>query len=145
MGAPPPFDDLEAIANGWWPLGAIRELWAAHDYELSRAVQSNGKPIAIIAIRLPTSLIAPKLHRALGQILIVAECAIALSLIGALFFGGLVLRPLAAITSGVEQMTVVKLLLVGLAAVREQAQLFHRLIAEPLRLVHHDHDTLAGA
>ena len=105
-GVPPPFDDLQEIANGWWPLGAIRALWAAHDYELSRAVQSNGKPIAIIAVGVSTSLIAPKLHRALGQILIVAGCAIALSLIGALFFGGLVLRPLAAITSGVEQMTV---------------------------------------
>jgi hypothetical protein len=37
----------------------------------------------------------------------------------------------------------VKLLLVGFSAVREQAQLLHRLVAEPLRLVHHDHDALA--
>ena len=104
--APPPFDDLQAIANGWWPLGAIRALWAAHNYEMNRVVQSNGKPIAIIAVGVSTSLIAPKLHHALGQILIVAGCAIALSVLGALFFGGLVLRPLAAITSGVEQMTI---------------------------------------
>ena len=81
-------------------------MWAAHTYEIDRVVQSNGKPLAIIAVGVSTSLIAPKVHRALGQILIVAGCAIALSLLGALFFGGLVLRPLAAITSGVEQMTV---------------------------------------
>ena len=104
--APPPLDDLRAIANGWWPLGAIRTLWAAHNYEMSRVVQSDDKPIAIIAVGVSTSLIAPTLHHALGQILIVAGCALALSLLGALFFGGLVLRPLAAITSGVEQMTV---------------------------------------
>ncbi|HVB78683.1 MAG TPA: HAMP domain-containing protein [Candidatus Binataceae bacterium] len=106
VGAPPPLDDLQAIANGWWPLAAIRELWAARNYELDRVVQSNGKPIAIIAVGVSTSLIAPELHRALRQILIVAGCALALSLLGALFFGVLVLRPLAAITSGVEQMTV---------------------------------------
>jgi PAS domain-containing protein len=106
VGAPPPFGDLRAMANEWRPLGAIRALWAAHTYELDRVVQSNGKPLAIIAVGVSTSLIAPKVHRALGQILTVAGCAIALSLLGALFFGGLVLRPLAAITSGVERMTV---------------------------------------
>src|ERR1700720_4974402 len=63
-GAPPPFDDLQSIASGWWPLGAIRALWAAHNYEMNRAVQFNGKPIAIIAVGVSTSLIAPKLHRA---------------------------------------------------------------------------------
>ncbi len=105
-GAPPSFDELQAIANGWWPLGAIRALWAAHNYEMSRVVQADGRPIAIIAVGVSTSLIAPKLHHALEQILIVAGCALALSLLGALFFGGLVLRPLAAIISGVEQMTV---------------------------------------
>src|SRR5258708_2198566 len=82
-GAPPPFGDLQAIANEWWPLGAIRALWAAHTYEIDRVVQSNGKPLAIIAVGVSTSLIAPKVHRALGQILIVAGCAITLSLLGA--------------------------------------------------------------
>jgi signal transduction histidine kinase len=138
-GAPPPFDDLQEIANGWWPLGAIRALWAAHNYELSRAVQSNGKPIAIIAVGVSTSLIAPKLHRALGQILIVAGCAIALSLIGALFFGGLVLRPLAAITSGVEQMTVgddeVKVPVAGSDELGVLAAKFNQL-SEKVRLNH---------
>jgi hypothetical protein len=137
--APPVFDDLQAIANGWWPLGAIRALWAAHNYEMSRVVQSNGKPIAIIAVGVSTSLIAPKLHRALGQILIVAGCAIALSLIGALFFGGLVLRPLAAITSGVEQMTVgddeVKVPVAGSDELGVLAAKFNQL-SEKVRLNH---------
>ena len=37
----------------------------------------------------------------------------------------------------------VKLLLVGLSAVRKQAQLLHRLVAQPLRLVHYYYDALA--
>jgi HAMP domain-containing protein len=136
---PPPFEDLQAIATGWWPLGAIRALWAAHNYEINRAVQYNGKPIAIIAVGVSTSLIAPKLHRALGQILIVAGCAIALSLIGALFFGGLVLRPLAAITSGIEQMTVgddeVKVPVAGSDELGVLAAKFNQL-SEKVRLNH---------
>jgi PAS domain-containing protein len=137
--APPPFEDLQAIANGWWPLGAIRALWAAHNYEMNRAVQSNGKPIAIIAVGVSTSLIAPKLHHALEQILIVAGCAIALSVIGALFFGGLVLRPLAAITSGIEQMTVgddqVKVPVAGSDELGVLAAKFNQL-SEKVRLNH---------
>src|SRR5579863_306040 len=35
-GAPPSFGDLQAIANEWWPLGAIRALWASHTYEIDR-------------------------------------------------------------------------------------------------------------
>src|SRR5512146_886098 len=138
--APPAFDDLQAIASGWWPLGAIRALWAAHDYEMSRVIQSDGKPLAIIAVGISTSLIAPKLHRALGRILIVAECAIALSLLGALFFGGLVLRPLAAITSGVERMTVgndeeVKVPVAGSDELGVLAAKFNQL-SEKVRLNH---------
>jgi len=138
-GAPPAFDDLQAMANGWWPLGAIRALWAAHNYEMSRVVQANGKPIAIIAVGISTSLIAPTLHRALGQILIVGECATALSLLGALFFGGLVLGPLAAITSGVEQMTVggddVKVPVAGSDELGVLAAKFNQL-SEKVRLNH---------
>jgi signal transduction histidine kinase len=137
--APPPFDDLQAIANGWWPLGAIRALWAAHNYQMSRVVQSNGKPIAIIAVGVSTSLIAPKLHHALGQILVVAGCALALSLLGALFFGGLVLRPLAAITSGVEKMTVgddeVRVAVAGSDELGVLAAKFNQL-SEKVRLNH---------
>jgi signal transduction histidine kinase len=137
---PPAFDDLRAIANGWWPLGAIRALWAAHDYEMDRAVQSNGKPVAIIAVGISTSLIAPKLHRALDRILIVAACAIALSVLGALFFGGLVLRPLAAITSGVERMTVgddemIEVPVAGSDELGVLASKFNRL-SEKVRLNH---------
>jgi len=138
--APPAFDDLQAIASGWWPLGAIRALWAAHNYEMNRVVQSDGKPVAIIAVGISTSLIAPKLHRALARILIVGGCAIALSLLGALFFGGLVLRPLAAITSGVEQMTVggddeVKVPVAGSDELSLLAAKFNRL-SEKVRLNH---------
>ncbi|MGH7915690.1 MAG: HAMP domain-containing protein [Candidatus Binataceae bacterium] len=137
--APPAFDNLQAIANGWWPLSAIRALWAAHNYEMSRLVRANGKPIAIIAAGISTSLIAPKLHRALEQILIVAGFAVALSLMGALFFGGLILRPLAAITSGVDQMTVgynrVRVPVAGTDELSVLAAKFNQL-SEKVRLNH---------
>lgn len=145
--APPPFDDLQAIANGWWPLGAIRALWAAHNYEMSRVVQSNGRPFAIIAVGVSTSLIAPELHHALGQILIVAGCALALSLLGALFFGGLLLRPLAAIISGVEQMTVgnndVRVPVAGSDELGVLAAKFNQL-SEKIRLNHAQWETERG-
>jgi PAS domain-containing protein len=145
--APPPFEELHAIASGWWPLYAIRTLWAAHDYELNRAVQSNGRPIAIIAVGVSTSLIAPKLHHALGQILVVAAGALALSLLGALFFGGLVLRPLAAITSGVERMTVgdgeVRVAVGGSDELGMLAAKFNRL-SEKIRLNHARWETERG-
>jgi signal transduction histidine kinase len=138
-GAPPVFDDLQAIATGWWPLSAIRALWAAHDYEMSRVVQADGKPIAIIAVGISTSLIAPKLRHALARIMVVAACAVALSLLGAGFFGGLVLQPLAAITSGVEQMTVgdddVKVPVAGSDELGVLAAKFNRL-SEKVRLNH---------
>ncbi len=137
--APAAFDDLQAIATGWWPLSAIRALWAAHNYEMSRVVQADGKPIAIIAVGISTSLIAPKLHQALARILVVAACAVALSLLGAAFFGGLVLGPLAAITSGVEQMTVghgeVKVSVTGSDELGVLAAKFNQL-SEKVRLNH---------
>src|SRR5260370_19397345 len=34
-GAPPPFEDLQSIASGWWPLGPIVALWAASNTEMN--------------------------------------------------------------------------------------------------------------
>jgi PAS domain-containing protein len=102
----PPFEKLQSIAAGRWPLSKIYALWTPRTYELSRAVEAGGKPLALIAVGLSTSLIAPEVHRALARILIAAAVAVALGLLGGAIFGGLVLQPLAAITSGVEEMAV---------------------------------------
>ncbi len=101
-----PFEDLQRIAAERWPLAKIYALWTPRTYELSRAVEVGGRPLALIAVGLSTSLIAPEVHRALAKILIAAAVAVALGLLGGAIFGGLVLEPLAAITSGVEEMTV---------------------------------------
>lgn len=101
----PPFEDLQAIAAKRWPLAKIYALWTPRTYELSRVVEVGGKPVALIAVGLSTSLIAPEVHRALGKILLAAAVALALGLLGGAIFGGLVLEPLAVITSGVEEMT----------------------------------------
>src|SRR5581483_2505920 len=101
----PPFEELLAIAAGRWPLAKIYALWTPRTYELSRAVEVGGRPLALIAIGISTSLISPEVHRALGQILLAAAAAVALGLLGGAIFGGLVLNPLAAITTGVEEMT----------------------------------------
>jgi PAS domain-containing protein len=102
----PPFEQLQSIAAGWWPISKIFALWTPRTYELSRAVEVNGTPRALIAIGLSTVLIAPEVHRALVSILVAAAAAVALGLLGGAIFGGLVLQPLAAITSGVEEMAV---------------------------------------
>lgn len=102
----PPFEDLQAIAAERRPLAKIYALWTPRTYEFSRAVESGGKPLALIAVGLSTSLIAPEVHRALGKILLAAAVAVALGLLGGAIFGGLVLQPLAAITTGVEEMAV---------------------------------------
>lgn len=103
---PPPFEQLQTIAAGWWPLSKIYALWTPHTYELSRAIEVNGKPRALIAVGLSTVLIAPEVHRALASILVAAAVAVAMGLLGGAIFGGLVLQPIAAITSGVEEMAV---------------------------------------
>jgi len=101
-----PFDGLQSTAAQWWPLSQIQALWSARTYEMSQFVEVNDHPIAIISVGISTSLIAPEVHRVLANILTAFTLALGLSLLGAVFFGGLVLRPLAVITNGVEQMAV---------------------------------------
>lgn len=102
----PQFDGLRRVVAQGWPLSRIRALWTPRTFEMSRALEVKGKPFALIVVGISTALISPRVHRALAGILVVAAGAVALSLIGAVFFGAMVLRPLAAITSGIEQMAV---------------------------------------
>jgi signal transduction histidine kinase len=101
-----PFSRLEEIAERGWPPARLRALWEPRVYELSRTVGMNGRPFATIAVGISTSLITPEVHRALDRILLTAAQAIALAFVGALCFGGWVLRRLDAISRGIEQMAI---------------------------------------
>jgi signal transduction histidine kinase len=99
----PPFDALLAELSSWWPINRIRAVWGAHTYEISRVVKVNGHPLAVIRVGLSTALIAAEARRSVEDILGAGAAGVILSLIGAMLAGGLLLKPLAAIASGVEQ------------------------------------------
>jgi signal transduction histidine kinase/HAMP domain-containing protein len=103
--AVPPFEELRAETRAWWPPARIRVLWGERTYELTRPVEINNRPFAVIKVGLSTGLIAAAVRRSVEYILSIAAMAIVLSLLGAVFAGSVLLRPVAAIMRGVEQMT----------------------------------------
>lgn len=103
--APPrPFAELRQAAARWSPLGRIRPLWGEHIYEISRPVEINRRPFAIIKVGLSTALIATEVRRAVYNVLFIAAVVIVMSLLGALLAGALLLAPVAAITAEVERL-----------------------------------------
>jgi signal transduction histidine kinase len=103
VAATPPFDALRAQISSWWPINRIRAVWGAHTYEISRVVKVNRQPLAVIRVGVSTALIAAEARRSVEDILAAGTAGVILSLIGAILAGGLLLKPLAAIASGVEQ------------------------------------------
>jgi signal transduction histidine kinase len=103
VAATPPLDVLRAELRSWWPLNRVRAVWGAHTYEISRVVKVNGAPLAVIRVGLSTALIAAEARRSVEDIVGAGAIGVILSLIGAMLAGGLLLKPLAAIASGVEQ------------------------------------------
>lgn len=103
VAATPPFDALRAELSSWWPINRIRAVWGTHTYEISRVVKVNGNPLAVIRVGLSTALIAAEARRSVEDILAAGTAGVILSLIGAMLAGSLLLKPLAAIASGVEQ------------------------------------------
>ncbi len=103
IAATPPFEALQAELGSWSPIKRFSAVWGAHTYEISRVVKVNGKPLAVIRIGLSTALIAAEARRSVEDILAAGAVGVVLSLIGAMLAGSLLLKPLAAIASGVEQ------------------------------------------
>jgi len=98
-----PFDKLHEQAASWWPPTLIGALWNERTYEISRVVDIDSHPFAVIRIGLSTALIAAEAHRAVEAIVGTGAIGVVLSLIGAMVAASIMLRPIAAITSGVEQ------------------------------------------
>ncbi|MBF6560424.1 MAG: HAMP domain-containing protein [Candidatus Binataceae bacterium] len=103
IASTPPFDDLRVALGSWSPFAHIGALWGAHTYELSRVVNVNRRPLAVIRVGLSTALIAAAAHRSVEDILGVGAIAVLLSLVGAMLAARLLRKPLAAIATGVEQ------------------------------------------
>ncbi len=101
--AAPPFDVLRQKLTSWWPPTRIAAVWGDHTYEINRLVEVGGHPLATIRIGLSTTLIAAEARRSVDDILAAGVVGVVLSLIGAMLAGGLLLKPLAAIATGVEQ------------------------------------------
>jgi signal transduction histidine kinase len=103
VAAIPPFEALQAELGSWSPIKRFSAVWGAHTYDISRVVKVDGKPLAVIRIGLSTALIAAEARRSVEDILAAGAVGVVLSLIGAMLAGSLLLKPLAAIASGVEQ------------------------------------------
>ncbi len=102
---PRPFALLERELGALSPFAVVRALSSNRIYEMSREVQVNDRPFVTIKVGLSTVLIASRVRRELVQIARVAGGALAASLVVSIVFVGFVLRPVAAITLGVERLS----------------------------------------
>lgn len=99
-----PFEELERQVAGWWPMAKLRPLWRDQIYEISRPVEINSKPFALIKVGLSTALIQRELSGSLESIAGIALVGIVLALIGGVVAGAFFLKPVAAIATGVEEL-----------------------------------------
>jgi signal transduction histidine kinase len=99
----PPFEVLHRKLISWWPPTRIAAVWGEHTYEISRVINVDDRPLAIVRIGLSTALIAAEARRSVEDILAAGAAGVVLSLIGAILGGSLLMKPLAAIATGVEQ------------------------------------------
>ncbi|MGA2408909.1 MAG: ATP-binding protein [Candidatus Binataceae bacterium] len=98
-----PFYELLEQAASWWPPTRIGALWNERTYEITQPVDLGKTHFAVIRIGLSTALIAAEAHHAVKEIVGTGAIGVLLSLLGAMIAAGIMLRPIAAITSGVEQ------------------------------------------
>lgn len=101
--AAPPFSLLEMDTSSWWLPTKLRSLWEPRTFEMSRAIEINHRPAAIIKVGLSTALIADETRHWVAGIAGAGAVSVALAMIGGIVLGGLLLRPITAITAGVEQ------------------------------------------
>lgn len=101
-----PFASLEQTVQRWWPLAPFWILWSGRVYEAGKTVEINQHPFAVIKVGLSTDLIAAEVRHTAGEILEIGCFAVTLSLMAAMVLSRLLLRPVLAITSGVEQLAI---------------------------------------
>ncbi len=101
-----PFSVLEDRVSAWWPPSRLQAMWEQQTYQVSRDVQLNNQPFAVIKVGLSTALLAGEVRHSVDRIVAVSVIVILLSLTAGIVFGGRMLRPLLEITRGVERLTV---------------------------------------
>lgn len=99
-----PFDELVAESDAWWPLSRLKPLWRGSIYEISRPVEMNGRPFAVIRVGLSTALIEQELRSSFKAIATIALVGLILAAIGGVVAGAFMLRPVAEIASSVEEL-----------------------------------------
>ncbi len=100
---PPPFSVLRAETASWWLPTKLRSLWRGPTFEMSRVIEINHRPSAVIKIGLSTALIADEARHSVTVIAGAGAAGVVLAMIGGFVLGSLLLRPITAITAGVEQ------------------------------------------
>ncbi|MGH7932538.1 MAG: ATP-binding protein [Candidatus Binataceae bacterium] len=100
----PPFGELLQRMLTWWPFARARALWGDRTYEMSRTVELNAHPFAIIRVGLSTGLIADEVRHSVMGIAAIGGGAIVLGLIGVMLFGGVLMRPVIELTTSVEEL-----------------------------------------
>ena len=99
----PPFSQLRDALVSWWPPTKVHALWGQRTYEMSRMVQINGQPAAIIRVGLSTALISGEARHAVIGIAAAGAAGVVLAIIGGFVLGGLLLEPIGALIAGVDQ------------------------------------------
>lgn len=99
-----PFEELSGQVGGRFPMGQLRSLFGDRVYEISRPVEMDGRPFAVIKVGLSTALIEREVRATLKGIVTVAMIGVILALIGGAIAGAFFLRPVAAIASGVDDL-----------------------------------------
>lgn len=101
-----PFSNLEETVQRWWPLAPFWILWSGRVYEAEKSVEINQRPFAMIKVGLSTDLVAAEIRHTAREIVEIGCFAVAVSLMAAMVLSRLLLRPVLAITTGVEQLAI---------------------------------------
>ena len=99
-----PISDLEGLVGSDWPLGLLRPLWTDHIYESNRAIELNGKPFGFIKVGVSTGLIASQVHQTALDVGLITLVAVLLTTVTAYTLSNVILRPVLAVTTSIEQL-----------------------------------------
>ena len=99
----PPFSMLEQRALSWLGLAQIY-FAGGSTYEMSRTLEIGDQPFALIRVGLSTALTAAEVQSAVRHIAAMGAVVIGCATLTALLLGGVLLRPVAAITAELEQL-----------------------------------------
>ena len=99
-----PIADLERLSDSPWPLSLVGALWSDHVYEVSRSIDVNSQPFGFIKVGVSTGLIASQVHGVVETVAIITLAAVIITALVALALTNLILRPVLAVTSSMEQL-----------------------------------------